>query len=80
MFFPDGYEPGFQVNCGVQVTGSASRTMSPKHGLGLTFKSRYGPAKLRYRVFEDSEVDEFDFLVLRPNFNMSWVRTDNSGP
>lgn len=80
MFFPDGSEPGFQVNCGIQIVGGASRSMSPKHGVGLTFKSRYGPSKLRYKFFDNSEVDEFDFLAFRPNFNMSWVRTDNSGP
>jgi len=80
MFFPDGSEQGFQVNCGIQIVGGASRTMTPKHGVGLTFKSRYGPAKLKYRFFEDSEVEEFDFIAFRPNFNMSWVRTDNSGP
>lgn len=80
MFFPNGSEPGFQVNCGIQIVGGASRTMTPKHGLGLTFKSRYGPSKLRYPFFENSDVKAFDFLAFRPNFNMSWVRTDNSGP
>lgn len=80
MFFPDGSQPGFQVNCGIQIVGGASRTMSPKHGVGLTFKSRYGPSKLKYKFFDNSEVDEFDFLAFRPNFNMSWVRTENSGP
>ncbi|MCF7763336.1 MAG: chitobiase/beta-hexosaminidase C-terminal domain-containing protein [Verrucomicrobia bacterium] len=80
MFFPDGSEPGFQVGCGVQIVGGASRTMTPKHGLGLTFKSRYGSSKLNYRFFPNSEVEKFDFIAFRPIFNMSWVRTDNSGP
>lgn len=80
LFFPDASQPGFQVNCGVQIVGGASRVMTPKHGLGLSFKARYGPTKLRYKFFEDSEVQEFDFLAFRPNFNMSWVRTDRSGP
>lgn len=80
MFFPDGSEAGFQVNCGVQIVGGASRTMSPKHGIGLTFKSRYGPGKLRHRFFPDTPVEEFDFIAFRALFNMSWVRTDNSGP
>ncbi len=80
MFFPDGLESGFQVNCGLQIVGGASRTMTPKHGVGLTFKRRYGPPKLKYRFFADSAVEEFDFIAFRPIFNMSWVRTDNSGP
>ncbi|MBL9134721.1 MAG: chitobiase/beta-hexosaminidase C-terminal domain-containing protein [Verrucomicrobiales bacterium] len=80
MFFPDDSEDGFQVNCGVQIVGGASRTMTPKRGIGLSFKRRYGPAKLKYPFFQDSEVKEFDFIAFRPNFNMSWVRTDGSGP
>jgi hypothetical protein len=80
MFFADGSRKGFQINCGIQIVGSASRSMTPKHGIGLVFKSIYGPKKLKYRFFEDSDVDEFDSIVFRPNFNMSWVRTDNSGP
>jgi hypothetical protein len=80
MFFPDGSQPGFQINCGIHIVGSASRSMSPKHGVGLFFRSKYGPAKLKYKFFDNSEVDEFDSLAFRPNFNMSWVRTDYSGP
>ncbi len=80
LFFPDGSEPGFQVNCALQIVGGASRSMTPKHGLGLAFKSRYGPAKLQYKFFPNSEVEEFDFLAFRSIFNMSWTRTDNSGP
>ncbi|MHB9007880.1 MAG: LamG-like jellyroll fold domain-containing protein [Limisphaerales bacterium] len=80
LFFPDGSRPGIQADCGVRIVGSASRVMSPKRGLGLLFQSRYGPSKFNYRFFEDSPVDKFDFLAFRPNFNMSWVRTDNSGP
>jgi hypothetical protein len=80
MFFPDGSEQGFQVNCGVQIVGGASRSMTPKHGIGLSFKRRYGPPKLKYPFFNDSAVEEFDFIAFRPNFNMSWVRTDGSGP
>ncbi|MCC7373207.1 MAG: chitobiase/beta-hexosaminidase C-terminal domain-containing protein [Verrucomicrobiales bacterium] len=80
LFFPDGSEAGFQVNCGVQIVGGASRALTPKHGIGLTFKRLYGPAKLKYPFFKDSAVDAFDFIAFRPNFNMSWVRTDGSGP
>ncbi len=80
MFFPDGSQAGFQINCGIHIVGSASRSMSPKHGLGLFFRSQYGPSKLKYKFFDNSDVDEFDSLAFRPNFNMSWVRTDYSGP
>ena len=81
LFFPDGSRKGFQINCGIRIIGSASRSgLTPKHGVGLVFKSEYGPSKLKFPFFDDSPVDSFDILYFRPNFNMSWVRTDNSGP
>jgi hypothetical protein len=81
MFFPDGSREGFQIECGLRIAGGASRSgLTPKHGLRLLFKSIYGASKLRYRFLDDTEVDRFDSLAFRPNFNMSWVRTDNSGP
>jgi hypothetical protein len=80
MFYPDGSRKGFQINCGLRIAGGASRSMTPKHGVRLLFKSVYGSSKLRYKFFDNSEVDAFDSIQFRPNFNMSWVRTDNSGP
>ncbi|MCL4176448.1 MAG: lamin tail domain-containing protein [Verrucomicrobia bacterium] len=81
MFFPDGSRDGFQINCGLRIAGGASRSsLTPKHGLRLLFKTQYGASKLNYRFFDDTEVDAFDSIAFRPNFNMSWVRTDNSGP
>jgi hypothetical protein len=82
MFFPDGSREGFQINCGIRIAGGASRNpgLTPKHGLRLLFKAAYGPGKLRYRFFDHTDLDSFDTIQFRPNFNMSWVRTDNSGP
>jgi hypothetical protein len=82
MFFPDGSEDGFQIDCGIRISGGASRNpgLTPKHGVRLLFKTMYGSSKLRYRFFENTDVDRFDSIAFRPNFNMSWVRTDNSGP
>jgi hypothetical protein len=81
MFFPDGSAEGFQINCGIRIAGGASRSsLTPKHGLRLLFKSIYGDSKLRYPFFDNTDADRFDSIAFRPNFNMSWVRTDNSGP
>ncbi|HMJ64465.1 MAG TPA: LamG-like jellyroll fold domain-containing protein, partial [Candidatus Binatia bacterium] len=81
MFFPDGSREGFQINCGIRIAGGASRSsLTPKHGIRLLFKTIYGDSKLRYQFFDDTDVDRFDSIAFRPNFNMSWVRTDNSGP
>lgn len=80
VFFPDGSRKGINVNCGVRIAGGASRTMTPKKGVRVVFRDRYGPKKLNFKFFDDSEVDRFDAIQFRPIFNMSWVRTDNSGP
>jgi hypothetical protein len=71
---PDGSE-GFQHDCKVEIHGNASRRpyRMQKHSLRLTFTSLYGPAKLEYPLFADSEVDEFNQLVLRASFTDSWA-------
>jgi len=71
---PDGAE-GFQQDCKVEVHGNASRRpyRMQKHSLRLTFTSLYGAAKLEYPLFPDSDVDEFNQLVLRGSFTDSWA-------
>ncbi|MEM7264257.1 MAG: lamin tail domain-containing protein, partial [Planctomycetota bacterium] len=78
LIWPDGRE-GFQVDSGVRMLGGASRNpdRSPKHSFRLLFKSDYGPSKLRYPLVPDSPVDSFDTLVLRANYNNSWIHWDS---
>ncbi len=68
---PDG-ERGFHVNCGIRFQGGVSRTAMRKNGLRLLFKSIYGPGKLKYDLYPDSPVKEFDTLVLKGSFNDHW--------
>ncbi|MEW6157565.1 MAG: lamin tail domain-containing protein [Verrucomicrobiota bacterium] len=74
LIFPDGRR-GFQVNAGVQIQGNAAREpqKQPKHPMRLVFKGDYGPAKLEFPMFPDSPVEVFDTLVLRADFNGSWL-------
>ncbi len=74
---PDG-DGSFQINCGLRIHGGASRifSRSPKHSFRFLFKGAYGPTRLRRRVFEDSELDSFDTLILRANYNNSWIHND----
>jgi len=78
LISPDGTEEGFSVNCGIRVQGGASRSPDfPKHSFRLEFRSRYGPGRLRYPLFDDqpfgeSAVNSFDEIVLRTSFNQSW--------
>lgn len=71
---PDG-TPGFQEDCKIETHGNSSRTPSrmQKHSLRLTFSSDVGTGKLRYNLFPDSPVDEFNKLVLRACFTDSWA-------
>jgi hypothetical protein len=70
-FRPDG-EDGFNVNCGIRIQGGASRSLVPKHGLRVLFKNIYGAGKLKYPLFADSPVQEFDTLTLHATFNDHW--------
>ena len=79
MLLPNG-EVAFAVNCGIDLHGNASRNpaKNPKHGFKLAFKERFGETSLRYRLFPDSPADQFDDLILRPDFGVSWRHWSDS--
>jgi len=69
---------GFNVNAGLRIRGGWSRHGNyPKHGFRLFFKEKYGPKKLKYPLFEDEGVSEFDKLDLRCEQNYSWSNGDS---
>lgn len=82
LIWPEGLDPdgegGFQENCGLRIHGGASRQpeKSPKHSFRMYFRAIYGPTRLRYPVFPDSHVEDFDVLVARAGFNNSWIHWD----
>lgn len=78
------YDPAtnkeFQLNCGLRLHGGNSRVPdnSQKHSFRLSFRSIYGPSKLKYRFFEEpTATNEFNALVLRAGYNYSWVKNDS---
>lgn len=77
MIVPDGGE-GFQIDCGLRIQGGMNRDphRSLKHSFRLVFKEQYGAGKLHYAMFPDSPVKKFDTLVLRADYNNSWVHWD----
>lgn len=77
MILPDGGE-GFQIDCGLRIQGGMNRNpqRSPKHSFRLVFKEQYGAGKLHYAMFPDSPVKKFDTLVLRADYNNSWLHWD----
>jgi len=69
---PDG-TPGFNVNAGLRIRGGWSRHDDfPKHAFRLFFREKYGNDKLRYPLFGDEGVDEFDKIDLRCEQNYAW--------
>ena len=69
---PDGAE-GFQINAGLRIRGGYGRLGSnPKHAFRLFFRSEYGASRLRYPLFGDEGVDEFEKVDLRTAQNYSW--------
>ncbi|HUR47525.1 MAG TPA: chitobiase/beta-hexosaminidase C-terminal domain-containing protein [Candidatus Saccharimonadales bacterium] len=71
-------QTGFQADCGIRIQGNSNRIpqKSLKHSFRLVFKSKYGPAKLHYPIFPETNRDKFDSLVLRADYNNSWVHWD----
>ena len=56
----------FATTCKIQIHGNASRdnVRTPKHSIGVSFSSDYGPTKLRYDWFGGG-IDVQDKIVLR---------------
>ena len=77
MILPGG-NTAFQIDCGIRIQGNVNRipNRSPKHAFRLLFRERYGAAKLQYRLFPDSPMKKFDTLVLRADYNNSWIHWD----
>jgi len=71
---PDG-SPGFSVDAGLRIRGGWSRHPEfAKHAFRLFFRSEYGAGKLRFPLFGDEGVDEFDKIDLRTSQNYSWSK------
>ncbi|MCB1097463.1 MAG: chitobiase/beta-hexosaminidase C-terminal domain-containing protein, partial [Verrucomicrobiae bacterium] len=77
LLLPDG-TTGFETTCGIRLHGNASREprKCPKHGFKLNFKGEFGAAQLEAPLFPDSPATEFDDIILRGDFNSSWLHWD----
>ncbi len=77
-FFDPKTGLNFQVNCGILLHGGNSRIPenSQKHSFRLSFRSEYGPSKLKFNFFKENRnpTNEFNSLVLRAGFNDSWIK------
>ena len=69
---------GFNINAGLRIRGGWSRHPEfPKHAFRLFFRNEYGAPKLKFPLFENEGVDEFDKIDLRCEQNYAWSKGDN---
>jgi len=72
LIYPNGTK-GFQIDMGLRIRGGWSRQGgNPKHAFRCFFRSEYGDSKLKYPLFDEEGVDEFDKIDLRAAQNYSW--------
>jgi len=69
-----GHQDGFVVNAGVRIRGGENGRDPTNHkrSLRLYFRGSYGPKNLKYDLFGDEGVHEFDKVDLRAETNYSW--------
>lgn len=74
-FIFNNEEESFAVECGVQNQGGTSivKWKSPKQSMRLLFKEIYGPTRLRYKLFPDSEINSINTLVVDNMLNATWI-------
>jgi hypothetical protein len=74
FFDPNDPDRAFQINAGLRMQGVTARwEYMPKKSFRLFFKAQYGSTKLRFPLFPDSPVTEFDTLILRGGVNRSYA-------
>lgn len=74
-FIFNNNEENFVIECGVQNQGGTSivKWKSPKQSMRLLFKEEYGPTRLNYKLFHDSEINSINTLVVDAMLNATWI-------
>ena len=78
---PDDATRDKQANCGIRIHGNGSRspTGQPKHSFRVEFRGEYGPKRLKYQLFPNTTVEEFDSIILRGQNAHGWTRSSQIG-
>ena len=79
-FSPTDAEDTFHLRAGIRIHGGNAR-FHPKKPFRLYFREEYsgGSGELEYPLFEGSNVDRFEQLVLRSGGHDSWSLADDFG-
>ncbi len=75
FIFNNEEEENIWIECGVQNQGGTSivNWKSPKQSMRLLFKEMYGPTRLHYKLFNDSEINSINTLVVDAMLNVTWI-------
>lgn len=68
LFEPDGAR-GFQQNLGIKVFGGWGSRGYPQKSLAFFARAKYGKGKVRYPLFPDADIEDFESFVLRNSGN-----------
>ena len=79
-FNPNDPNDRFQIDSSIQIHGGYARVASAKQSFRLNFNSSFGPAELNYPLFKDTGVTNFSALILRANWNDSWLWNPATDP
>jgi hypothetical protein len=64
----------FQEDAGIQLLGSSTRdARMAKHTMRVVFKKEFGAGKLRFPLFTDSPIDEYNSITLLQGGHDGWV-------
>jgi hypothetical protein len=64
----------FGVNAGLRIHGGPyGRSGNIKNAFRFIFRTQYGPARLEYPLFPDTDVTSFNMIILRSIWNYSWT-------
>ena len=64
-----------QIDCGLRIYGGASRGNTARKSWRMLFKSKYGPTKLKYKLFRESTATEsFDTIILRGGYLDQFIK------
>jgi len=66
-YFRDG-DLELDISCGIRIQGNTGRTMDKK-AFRLFFREGFGTEPLRYKLFDDTEVDSFRNIILRAGYD-----------
>ncbi len=72
-FFEKDRSKGFTVTAGVQIYGGCTR-LYPQKSLAFYFRGTYGFEKLKYKIFPDQLISEYNNFTLRSS-GQDWWRT-----